>query len=130
MDRAPRSLFIESAADALTRARGTLLLQVQGGAAVDLAAVAKRASTCGAAIHRAGDSAQNAYNALDRIAEVEAELLDATVVEEFTGDLALLIDGSFDEIIHEAHRDDSTEFAIDAEILEIFRTEGEELLSA
>jgi len=149
MDRAPRSLFIESAADALTRARGTLLLQVQGGAAVDLdpvaaaihdiaalaqtldlGAVAKRASTCGAAIHRAGDSAQNAYNALDRIAEVEAELLDATVVEEFSGDLALLVDGSFDEIIHEAHRDDSPEFAIDAEILEIFRTEGEELLSA
>ena len=150
MDRAPLRSFIESAADALTRARGTLLLLTQGGTTVDLqavaatvndialvagemqlSAVAQNAKVCSAAILAVGDSSERAYDALDKIVRVEAELLDAAVVDEFAEDLTELVDGSFDDLIHQTSSPEvSADFTIDEEVLEIFRGEGEELLAA
>src|SRR3954453_20972339 len=107
MDRAPIGSFIESAADTLTRARGTLLLLAQGGEGIELGPVvatiqdiatvarelelgglAEKASACSSEIDRA-DSSLDPYAALDRISEVEAELLDPTFMDESPGDIEL-----------------------------------------
>ncbi len=147
MDREGLRSFIKTAEAALISARGSLLLISQGGAKFDLAPLAAQlgniaeiaapigflelaaqADRCRAVIADA-TSAEKAYLALDAVALVEAELLSIALPSEI-GDVAAFVDGSFDEIIHVMGPPDAApQFVIDEETLEIFRSEGEELLA-
>ena len=146
MDREGLRSFIKSAEAALMSARGSLLLISQGGAKFDLAPLAAQLSNIGeistelgleqlAAQARfcqksvvAATTSENAYRALDAIALVEAELLSISLPDEIA-DIEGFIDNSFGEILHEHIVETAPEFEIDDETLEIFRSEGEELLA-
>ena len=147
MDREHLRSFIKTAEATLMSARGSLLLISQGGARFDLGplaaqlgniaeiaaplgynSLASQAARCQETIREATTS-QAAVLALDAISAVEAELL-AIVLPDEMGDVAGFVDGSFDEILFEpASPDISQQFSIDQETLEIFRSEGEELLA-
>lgn len=146
MDREGLRSFIKTAEAVLTQARGSLLLISQGGAKFDLAPLAAQLAniaeiagplgytSLAAQAHHCRNTvadaatAENAYLALDTIALVDAELLKIVLPDEIV-DVAEFIDGSFSEILQESSPDAAPQFSIDAETLEIFRSEAEELLA-
>jgi CheY-like chemotaxis protein len=95
-----------------------------------LGGLAARARDCRSAVERSCDSPDQAYRALDAIAALEAELLDIGLDEEFLSDAADLLDNSINDVAPAAWpTSEPSEFAIDEETLEVFRSEGEELLA-
>ena len=147
MDRENLRSFIKTAEAALISARGSLLLISQGGAkfdlaplaarlgniaeiadALELAALASQADHCKDIIATA-TTAEKAYLALDAVALVEAELLSIALPSEIA-DVAEFVEGSFNELFQNTGAPDaSPQFTIDEETLEIFRSEGDELLA-
>ncbi|HTH50463.1 MAG TPA: response regulator [Pyrinomonadaceae bacterium] len=143
MDRASLHSFIETAETALASVRGSLLLTAQGveSTALDSAGkqldrvvrdanemglldVAVKAHECRQTLD--GTSAAGALRSLDRIAEVEAELLGIDLDASFGDDVTELFDG-LDAVTTIPSVDPA--FAVDDDTLEIFRCEGEELLA-
>jgi two-component system, chemotaxis family, sensor kinase CheA len=154
MDRDTQQTFINNAASALALVRNSLLIIVQKGEAHDLSATRqalsqlkhladpavhseflKRVVECEAALDDVADQDRAAltsvYAILDRVARIEAALLDVPLrSEDFIDDLTELVDDSFDNFGRPAVQPEETfELDIDDETLEIFRTEADELLA-
>lgn len=150
MDRENLQNFIKTAAADLARARGSLLLLSQNADMSDIDvprqiianikeaslqnnqfAIASLSVECGNAIERL-TSPTEAYKALDVVARIEASLLDIPLhSDEFLSDVSDFVDSSFDEILPQPEmRDDVfSDFEIDEETLDIFKSEAEELLA-
>lgn len=150
MNRENLQTFIKTAESDLARARGSLLLLSQNGDMSDIVvpkqimaqvkdaalkneqfAIASLAVECENAIEQL-ISPTEAYKALDVVARIEASLLDIPLnSDEFLSNVSDFVDSSFDEILPQAEsrEDVFSEFEIDEETFEIFRSEAEELLA-
>ena len=157
MDRDKQQIFINDATSALALVRNSLLMIAQKGEAHDLGATrqalsllkrsadpaaqpqfVKRVIECEAALDALAENDRAAlasvYEILDRVARIEAALLDVPLhSEDFVDDLTDLVDDSFENLIRNVghpsdQKDETFEFEIDDETLEIFRAEAEELL--
>ncbi len=140
---------------AIARIRSTLLILAQTGESSDLsfsqstlahlreqaenerrpkivAAVSDCEAALGSLAADRSPSPTSVYTVLDRIASLEAALLDSSLhTDDFVDDLNSLVDASFDDIIpkNSAAKRPET-FEIDEETLEIFRNEAADLLAA
>jgi chemotaxis protein histidine kinase CheA len=152
MDREASASFVKTAEAGLASVRGSLLLLAQDVASVDITAVmqqlaglkelaaasgrfslAERSTACAAAVSAAAVTPAQAYNALDIVAAMEAELFRAPLAENgFPTDVSEFVEESFGELVYTnaPPADTVTTFQIDAETLEIFRSEAEELLAS
>ncbi|MEP6788792.1 MAG: Hpt domain-containing protein, partial [Acidobacteriota bacterium] len=156
MDRQKVQSFIKSAGVDLSSVRSSLLIAAQIGdmsdlmgsrhslarlkteaAEIGLSAVADMAADCEAALCQlAGTksaSPHQANAALDAVARIEAALWNTPLQSsDFLTDVSEFVDASFDELVpppKEAHELAVTEFEIDEETLEVFRSEADELLA-
>ncbi|MFN0140224.1 MAG: response regulator [Pyrinomonadaceae bacterium] len=149
MDREQTQSFIKTAEADLERIRGSLLLMAQTGDMSDIAvpqhliarvkdaalesaqyAIATLAVECGNALEQL-TSPTAAYKVLDVVARIEASLLDIPLHSAgFLSDVSDFVDASFDEMLPptESKDDIFSEFEIDEETFEIFRSEAEDLL--
>ncbi len=150
MDREKIKIFIQTAEADLAQARGSLLILAQSGDVSDLGptrgavarlkdsafeneqhAISLRAAECEGALEQLSTS-NEAYKVLDMIAGLEASLLDIPLhSDEFLSDVSDFVDASFDEILPQANSSDEifSEFEIDEETLEVFKSEADELLA-
>lgn len=149
MDREQTQSFIKTAEADLERVRGSLLLMAQTGDMSDVAvpqhliarvkdaalestqyAIASLAVECGNALEQL-TSPTEAYKVLDVVARIEASLLDIPLHSAgFLSDVSGFVDASFDEMLPPTESRDEvfSEFEIDEETFEIFRSEAEDLL--
>jgi two-component system chemotaxis sensor kinase CheA len=150
MDREQIQSFIQTAEADLARARGSLLLFGQSGDLSDIevarrtiacvkeaavqnsqASISALAAECEAKLEQL-TSANEVYKALDVVARIEASLLDIPLNSDgFLSDVSDFVDSSFDDLLpqQESQEDIFTNFEIDDETFEIFKSEAEELLS-
>lgn len=157
MDREPQQTFISRAGSKLASVRNSLVVLAQSGEADNICAIRRglaelgsldqteisndlkgRLAECEAAlaVYSPDDPPAAIYRVLDKVAAIEAELLDTPLhSDEFVDDLSGLIDSSFDDLIQPLEKADENlsayaEFEIDDETLEIFRAEAAELIAA
>lgn len=150
MDREQTQIFIKTAESDLERARGSLLLMSQNSDMSDIAvprqiiervkdaalqngqfAIASLAVECAHALEQL-TSPTDAYKVLDVVARIEASLLDIPLLSAgFLSDVSDFVDSSFDEMLPPTESGDDvfSEFEIDEETFEVFRSEAEELLA-
>ncbi len=149
MDREQTQSFIRTAEADLERARGSLLLVSQNSDMSDIGVprqiiarvkdaalqngqfvIASLAVECGQALEQL-TSPTEAYKVLDVVARIEASLLDIPLHSaDFLSDVSDFVDSSFDGILPPTESIDNvfSEFEIDEETFEVFKSEAEELL--
>ncbi|HMT07016.1 MAG TPA: response regulator [Pyrinomonadaceae bacterium] len=109
-----------------------LAMEADGFGLTEAMSCLSRAADCLRALASEGDIDQlKLFGALDEISVAEAVLLEMPLGSgELIEDVSSFVDDSFEMLDARPHEDADSEFEIDEETLEIFRSEADELLAA